>query len=226
MDQSTINTIFAILIALIFVILICVYRNNHEDMTNISNEAVQNLSSLYNQQSMTLTNLHVTGTLTVDGAATINSVNTPTLTAAAATTTNLNTTNLAASTNITSPTANIGSWNIRGSAMGIKGVADINMGSDGWVRNVTYGNNNTDNSSYTPNVGFAGADMYSSKLSNMLSTAINNAQNTANDAIPNNAKIGILSPRNGYLQDNGGWASAAPNGAGDWQCLSIIRSGC
>jgi hypothetical protein len=46
--------------------------HNKEYMTTLSNEAVQNIAEIYNNQTMTLDNLTITGNLTVDGLITAN----------------------------------------------------------------------------------------------------------------------------------------------------------
>lgn len=51
-----------IIIILIVSIFFIIFKNNSEHLTPQSNEAIQNLGSIYNSSSMTTTNLNVTGT--------------------------------------------------------------------------------------------------------------------------------------------------------------------
>jgi len=61
-------------IVIIFILLIQLYiiftipANYQEHMTNKSNEAIQDVASLYNIGSLTVTNETVTGNLTVNGS--------------------------------------------------------------------------------------------------------------------------------------------------------------
>jgi hypothetical protein len=76
MDQNTINIIFALLLAILFILYFC--NNTYENLTPLSNESIQNLSSVYNNGTLTVGNIVATGNvsiggaLTTTGAATIN----------------------------------------------------------------------------------------------------------------------------------------------------------
>ena len=73
MNQQKLNNIlYIILIALVCIVIYKLY-NKQENfagtssaLTPQSNEAIQTIANLYNKQNMTLSNLHITGNLTVD----------------------------------------------------------------------------------------------------------------------------------------------------------------
>jgi hypothetical protein len=83
---------------------------------NESYEAIQNLASMYNSGTLSVTNLQVTNNATIGGNATITG-------------------------GLTSQSAQIGNWNIRDIRMGVSGAADISNAPD-WMRINAYNTNN------------------------------------------------------------------------------------
>jgi hypothetical protein len=104
----------------------------------LSNEALQNIASVYNNKDLVVNNLRVTGTLKSDKTIEANYIGSE----------NLNTKNIVSNSSETNTsvakTATIGNWNIRNDAIGIPGRMDIRM--DDWVRINQFGT-----LSYSPN---------------------------------------------------------------------------
>jgi hypothetical protein len=100
-----------LLIALLFVLYTQLYFSisTAENLTPLSNESLQNLSSVYNNGTLTVKNIVATGDVSVDGNLT------------------------------TQCTSTLGKWKIRNDSIGIPDRGDINMGADSWVRMLKFG---------------------------------------------------------------------------------------
>ena len=61
------NILYTIIILIIGILIFCRNKNEYEyfDTQVVSNEAIQNIASIYNTSNMSLTNLNVTGNLTL-----------------------------------------------------------------------------------------------------------------------------------------------------------------
>lgn len=106
--------------------------------SELSNEALQDIASIYNNKEMVVNNLKVTGRLTVDNDLTSGTINTPKLNADAITTKAVTSNGPVNASTISATSGTIGSWNIRGNRMGIPGSKDISNSPD-WLRIVAYG---------------------------------------------------------------------------------------
>jgi hypothetical protein len=125
--------------------------NNYENM--ISDEAIANIATIYDKDNMTVTNLTVTGALTVPG--TVNGA----LNVTGATTLNGGLT-VNGNANITGTTT-LGNWKIRNDKIGIPDRGDMNFGTDKWMRLLEY--DQPQLGKYTGNIGtggFAGKNLH------------------------------------------------------------------
>lgn len=162
MNIEKIHIIIFLLIALLFVLYANLYSaiSNTENLTNLSNESLQNLASVYNNGTLTVNNIVATGNMSVAGNASV-------------------TGNLT-----TQGTSTLGKWNIRNDSIGIPDRGDINMGADSWVRMLKYGSTGFDAGSYAgtgSTGGFAGLNLWAgvgSVFGNNMSASGNIATNT------------------------------------------------
>lgn len=111
----TVDYQVVILISIIFIVNIYYAQNidQFEHMTN--NEALQLISSLYNEGNMIVKNLTVTGDAKISGNASIDS-------------------NLT-----TKGSSTLGNVIIRDNKVGVKDSADLDFGKDNWIRAYKYG---------------------------------------------------------------------------------------
>lgn len=119
-----------ILILVIFSIILSL-DSNYEFEHLTSNEAVQSIASIYNNSAMTVSDLNVTGKLTVTG-------------------------DIVGQNNLSvAKTSTLGKWSVRDNRIGISGLGDLHLADDKWVRLYDY---NTTN--YNPS-GLAGSNLWS-----------------------------------------------------------------
>ncbi len=148
------NNINILLLAIVLILCIAYYGlycdieklKETEHYTQISNDALQTLSSVYNNGTLTVTNLNVTGD------------------------------------------AQIGKWTVKGNAIGMPGIADINLGSDGWVRLLKYGS--TDINAYSGSGGtggFAAYNLWAANSDSKLYGTIINGKTINNTGDINNS---------------------------------------
>lgn len=158
MNIEKIHIIIFLLIALLFVLYANLYLliSNTENLTPLSNESLQNLSSVYNNGTLTVGNIVATGNVSVAGNASVKG-NT-------SVTGNLVASNTSVTGNLTTQgTSTLGKWTIRNDSIGIPDRGDINMGTDSWVRMLKYGNTVYAAESYAGSGGaggFAGLNLW------------------------------------------------------------------
>ncbi len=107
--------IFIFILININTIMILFSFNQNSNNEHYSNEAIENVASLYNNKNMVVENLTVTGKTTLD---------------------NLTVTNKA-----TLGSAKIGEWEMRADKLGIPNRADISNDADNWIRIYDYNTN-------------------------------------------------------------------------------------
>lgn len=96
--------------------------------SDLSNEALANIASIYNNKNLTVTNLNVTGNLTVAGNSSVQG--------------NTTTNGTASITGkLTTGSAKIGLYELRGERIGIPGRADLYIDKDKWCRLTNYNDN-------------------------------------------------------------------------------------
>jgi hypothetical protein len=207
MNQTTINIIFSIL----FVILFALYvgKNQREDLTNLSNESLQNLASVYNNGVLTVGSIVATGDVTIGGT-----LNTKGNTSIGGTLTTTGNTMLNSDLT-TKGVSTLGLWTIKNDSIGIPGRADINLATDKWLRLLEYGQ--PFNGTYAGSGGgggFAGQNYWS--VNNI--TAGGDITTKGQKVIYDGLALGIQSARTGFLSDQGGWKSR-PKTATDWEVM-------
>lgn len=99
--------------------------------------ALENIASIYDKENLVIDNLTVKGKIKVGNIDVTGNTTTNTLNS---------------KTGIVTPSATIGKMHMRGNAIGLPNVTDINIGTDGWIRSLKYGQ--PQNGAYTP-LGFA-----------------------------------------------------------------------
>jgi hypothetical protein len=120
-DQSSINILLFASILILFILFFTHDCSKSESMGAVSpsgdtcNEAVKNISSVYNGDTMVVNNLQVKKLLTVDGDAKV------------------------------SGNSNLGTINIRNNRIGIPGRSDMSIDPDKWIRLYEYGGNDYTN---------------------------------------------------------------------------------
>ena len=101
-------------------------------LSNINNEALENIASLYNNKKLIIDEIEV-------GKITANDIN--------------------LSNKMTASSAKIGNWEIKGKRIGIPGSSDLELGEDKWLRNYNYGTSDYAGTSNS-NGGFAAQNMH------------------------------------------------------------------
>lgn len=156
-----------VIIVLLIIILFNTYRiscleeriNNDKriieglDETNLSTEALKNISSVYDGEQLIISNLKVTGNLDVVGNSTIGGNSTVTGNSTINGTSTLKNANI--NGKMTASSAKIGSYEIRNDRIGIPGRADIHIDPNKWCYLRPY-----DGGGYAPNVGFASSELW------------------------------------------------------------------
>jgi hypothetical protein len=213
--ETTINTMKIVIILLVGIIIILLYQQQNrgndvlEHLTTTSvttNEGLQNISAVYNTGNATLTNLNITGGLKIGGL-TIDSAG-----------------NITTPGNITSAGKNstLGKWTIIDNSIGIPGIADINMGTDAWLRLVNYGTGMGGAYAGTAGSagGFAGQNLWCGG-----GTAFTNNINASGSATVNGT-VTIGAPGGGdyTLWGGGDGFRICTGGANDTQRFFFVRS--
>jgi hypothetical protein len=111
LNQNYINVVFFVLFLIIFALYF--NTNQNENLTNISNESLQNLSSVYNNGVLRVNRIETTGDVSVGGTATFGRV--------------------------IADTSKIGKWEIRDDIIGIKDRGNIMLTEEKWVKLMEWG---------------------------------------------------------------------------------------
>ena len=192
MDQNTINIIFAALFAILFMLYYS--KNQYENLTPLSNESLQNLSSVYNNGVLTVGSIVTTGNATIGGNTIING-------------------DLSAK-----GSSSLGMWTIKNDSIGIPGRGDLNFATDKWVRLLNYGQPSTGTYAGSGGGGgFAGLNLYSDNDIRAVNVNTKNVNATGDISAKYNItsrdkrvlyegiKFAIQAGTTAFLSDQGGW---------------------
>lgn len=204
LDQATINIVLILSIIILFILHFLSGRSVTEHLTSqtdASNEAIQNIASVYNTGTLVVDNLQVKNGLQVGNNLQVG-----------------NTLQVDNSLQVNGKST-LGQWTIYNDRIGIPGRGDMNLAGDQWIRFFDYGTSN-----YTTNGGYASQNMWcnNSDVSGNMNVKGNIAMSGGN-VLTDNMAIGVQSSRGGYLLDNGGWSGCTPAQQDKWEVMRITK---